>query len=45
MARMEAAIALRALLERLPGLRLLGPGTRIAPFFLWGRRQLPVAWR
>lgn len=45
MARMEAAIALRALLNRLPELRLLGPGTRIAPFFLWGRRQLPVTWR
>ncbi|MEM1435646.1 MAG: cytochrome P450 [Pseudomonadota bacterium] len=45
MARMEAEIALRALLERLPALRLQGPGTRIAPFFLWGRRRLPVAWR
>lgn len=45
MARLEADIALRALLERLPGLRLLGSGERIAPFFLWGRRTLPVAWR
>ncbi|MEM1437138.1 MAG: cytochrome P450 [Pseudomonadota bacterium] len=45
MARMEAEIALRALLDRLPELRLLGTGTRIAPFFLWGRRQLPAAWR
>ncbi len=45
MARMEAEIALRALLDRLPELRLLGACTRIAPFFLWGRRQLPAAWR
>ena len=45
MARMEAGIALHALVERLPDLRLLGPGRRIAPFFLWGRRRLPVAWK
>ncbi len=45
MARMEAEIALQALIERLPDLQLLGPGERIAPFFLWGRRKLPVAWR
>ena len=44
-ARMEAEIALHALLRRMPGLRLLDPGERIAPFFLWGRRRLPVAWR
>ncbi len=45
MARMEAEIALHALLDRLPDLRLIGPGTRIAPWFLWGRHTLPVAWR
>ena len=45
MARMEAEIALLALIERLPDLQLLGPGERIAPFFLWGRRKLPVSWR
>jgi cytochrome P450 len=45
MARLEAEIALRALITRLPGLRLLGPGERIAPFFLWGRRRLPAARR
>lgn len=44
-ARMETEIALHALLRRMPGLRLLGSGERIAPFFLWGRRRLPVAWR
>ena len=45
MARMEAEIALRALVARVPDLRLLSPGERIAPFFLWGRRRLPVAWK
>lgn len=44
MARLEAEIALTALAAALPELRLLGPGERIAPFFLWGRRKLPVAW-
>lgn len=43
-ARLEAAVALRQLTERLPDLRLIGPGERISPFFLWGRRHLPVAW-
>lgn len=45
MARLEAEIALTALARRMPDLKLLGPGQRIAPFFLWGRRNLPVAWR
>ena len=45
MARMEAEVALRVLLRRMPGLRLLGRGERITPFFLWGRRRLPLAWR
>ena len=44
-ARLEADIALHRLLERLPELVLRGAGERIAPFFLWGRRRLPVAWR
>jgi len=44
-ARLEAEVALRRLTERLPDLELRGPGERIAPFFLWGRRRLPVAWR
>ena len=42
MARLEGDIALRALAERVPQLELVGPGERIAPFFLWGRRRLPV---
>ena len=43
MARMEAEVALKTLAQRMPKLRLLGPGERITPFFLWGRRTLPVA--
>jgi len=45
LSRLEARVAMIALLERLPALRLRGSGSRIAPFFLWGRRRLPVAWR
>jgi len=30
--------------QRVPDLRLLGDGERIGPFFLWGRRKLPVTW-
>lgn len=44
-ARLEAEIALQVLRERMPQLRLLGSGERIAPFFLWGRRTLPAAWQ
>ncbi len=43
MARLEAQIALQVLLERTPALQLAGPSERIGPFFLWGRRHLPVA--
>jgi len=42
LARLEAETALRALLERFPRLTLMGSGERIAPFFLWGRRRLPL---
>ena len=44
-ARLEAAVALQVLRERMPGLRLVNAGERIAPFFLWGRRKLPLAWQ
>jgi len=44
MARLEAEIALRQLAARLPNLEWVGDGERIAPFFLWGRRRLPVSW-
>jgi cytochrome P450 len=44
LSRLEAHIALNALLDAFPTLRLDGPSTRIAPFNFWGRRRLPVAW-
>ena len=44
-ARLEAQIALSVLRERLPNLRLENAGERLAPFFLWGRKNLPVRWR
>ena len=44
LARLEARHALRAVIGRLRGLRPNGEAQRIAPFFLWGRRSLPVAW-
>lgn len=44
LSRLEVRIAMRQLLERLPGLRLAGPTERIDTFNFWGRRSLPVAW-
>ena len=44
LSRLEARTALRLLVERFPTLRLNGAPERIAPFNLWGRRRLPVAW-
>ena len=43
LARLEGRIALRTLIERCPDLHLLGDGERITPWFLWGRRHLPVS--
>jgi len=42
LARLEARTALLTLADRCPGLELVDDGERIAPFFLWGRRRLPV---
>lgn len=42
LARLEGRIALTRLVTRFPDLTLLDAGERIAPFFLWGRRRLPV---
>lgn len=42
MARLEAQVVLSTMLERMPDLTLLGEGERTTPFFLWGRRHLPV---
>jgi cytochrome P450 len=44
LARLEARVTLQLLGQRLPGLRLAGPTTRITPFILWGRASLPIAW-
>jgi cytochrome P450 len=44
-ARLEAEVALSLLRERAPDLGLVNAGERIGPFFLWGRRKLPVTWR
>lgn len=43
-ARMEARIAMRLLLERLPALRLEGRGERVRTWLYWGRTKLPLAW-
>ena len=42
-ARLEAKSALTALFDHFAELTLLGDGERIAPFFLWGRKSLPLA--
>ena len=39
---MEAEIALTQLSQRFPNLALKSAGERIAPFFLWGRKTLPL---
>lgn len=44
LSRIEARLALGALLDRIPDLRLDGRPERIAPFNFWGRRTLPVTW-
>jgi len=46
LSRLEARLALEALVRRLPDLRLDPDGSteRIEPFLLWGRRRLDVAW-
>jgi cytochrome P450 len=43
-ARLEARIAVTRLLERMPGLRLVGRGERVRTWLYWGRTSLPVAW-
>jgi len=42
LARLEASCALEALVTHFPCLRLVNAGERIPPFFLWGRKRLPV---
>lgn len=43
LARLETTVALKTLLQHFPDLQLENSGTRIAPFFLWGRHRLPVS--
>ena len=45
LARLEARSALLALARHFPRLELVNAGERITPFFLWGRRHLPVRSR
>ncbi len=45
LARAEGRIALATLVQRCPELELIDEGERIKPFFLWGRRHLPVRRR
>jgi len=42
LARMEARTAIATLVRRCPKLSLVSDGERIKPFFLWGRKTLPV---
>lgn len=42
LARLEARIALSALVRHCPNLELIDDGERIGPFLFWGRRKLPV---
>jgi cytochrome P450 len=44
LARMDMAVALRALMRGLPDLRLDGPTERVVNFGFWGRKKLPLAW-
>jgi cytochrome P450 len=43
-ARMEAKVALRLLIARLPKLRLDGPTERLESWMHWGRVRMPLAW-
>lgn len=44
LSRLEARLALRALVEHFPQMRLAGETTRIRAYNFWGRRSLPVTW-
>jgi cytochrome P450 len=44
LARAEAIVAVQTLVTRFPNMRMDGDTERIAPWFLWGRHRLPVAW-
>jgi cytochrome P450 len=44
LARLEARVAMRELIARLPNLRLVGSGERVDGFIFRGFARLPVAW-
>jgi cytochrome P450 len=44
LARLEAPIAMRLLIERLPNIRLAGPVERIGVFNYWGYSSFPATW-
>jgi cytochrome P450 len=44
LARLEARVALDAMIELLPGLRLLAPPERTDSFMMWGPKALQIAW-
>ncbi|HEX4016549.1 MAG TPA: cytochrome P450 [Frankiaceae bacterium] len=44
LARLEGRIALDAMIELLPGLRLVDPPDRTDSFMMWGPKALMVAW-
>jgi cytochrome P450 len=44
LARVEARVALDALIDRLPGLRLAAPPERTDSFMMWGPKSLPLTW-
>ncbi|EHB50324.1 cytochrome P450 [Mycolicibacterium rhodesiae JS60] len=44
LSRLETRVALNALLDHFPALKLDGTPKRIVPFNFWGRRSVPVSW-
>jgi cytochrome P450 len=44
LARMEVRIALDAMIDRLPGIRLAAPPERTDSFMMWGPKSLRIEW-
>ena len=42
LAKLETRVALNAIKNRFPNLRLINEGERVGPFLFWGRKKLPV---
>ena len=43
LAKLETRVALNALKNRFPNLKLISDGERVGPFLFWGRKKLPVS--